>query len=67
MIKVAEIVLREAEEPDFVADLFDADLLAGKYDAQVGFLPVVTNMAASDDDDMPTSVDSAHRERFWTP
>ena len=63
VIEVAEIVLHEADEPDLVADLYDADHLAGKYDAQVDFLPVVTNTAASGDDDGPTSVDSAHRER----
>jgi hypothetical protein len=30
MIEVAEIVLHEADEPDFVVDLFHADLLSGE-------------------------------------
>ncbi len=33
MIEVAKIVLHEANEPDFVADLFHADLLAGEDSA----------------------------------
>jgi hypothetical protein len=31
MVKVAKIVLHEANEPDFIRDLFNADFLAGKY------------------------------------
>jgi len=31
MVEVAKIVLHEADEPYFVANLFDADLLAGKH------------------------------------
>ena len=30
MIEVAKIVLHEADEPDFVANLLHADLLAGE-------------------------------------
>jgi len=33
VIKVSEIVLHEADEPYFVANLFDADLLAGEHGA----------------------------------
>ena len=33
MIKVSEVVLHEADEPDSVANLFDADFLAGEHSA----------------------------------
>jgi hypothetical protein len=33
MIEVAEIILHKADEPDFIGDLFDADLLAGEDSA----------------------------------
>ena len=33
MVKVAKIVLHEADEPDFVVDLFDADFLSGEQGA----------------------------------
>jgi hypothetical protein len=33
MIEVTEIVLHEADEPYFVANLFDADPLAGEHGA----------------------------------
>ncbi len=29
MVKVAKIVVHEANEPDFIRDLFNADFLAG--------------------------------------
>jgi hypothetical protein len=33
MIEVTEIMLHEADEPDFVRDPFNADLLAGEHGA----------------------------------
>ncbi len=45
MIKISEIVLHEADEPYFVANLFDADLLAGEDGAQVDFPAFVTDPA----------------------
>ena len=47
MIKVSEIELHEADEPYFVADLFDADLLAGEDGVQVYFPAFVTDTATA--------------------
>lgn len=33
MIEVAEILLHEADEPEFIGDLLDSDLLAGEKGA----------------------------------
>jgi len=49
VIKVSEIVLHKADEPDFVTDLFDADLLASEDCAQVNFPAFVTDPAATSD------------------
>ena len=44
-IEVTEIVLHEADEPNLVAHLFDADPLAGEHGAQVYFPAFVTDTA----------------------
>ncbi len=49
MIKVAEIVLHEANEPYCVADLRDTDLLAGKHGAEVDLAPADADSAAASD------------------
>ena len=49
MIEVSEIVVHEADEPDFIGDLLDADLLAGEDGAQVDFPAFVTDPAATGD------------------
>ena len=43
MIEEAEVVVHEADEPDFVGDLFDADVLAGEDLAEI-------DLAATDAD-----------------
>ena len=53
MIKVSEIVLHEADEPYVVADLLDADLLAGEDGAEVYFPAFVTDTATAGDDGRP--------------
>ena len=53
MIKVSEVVLHEADEPYFVAHLFNADPLAGEYGAQVYFPAFVTDTATSSDSGRP--------------
>lgn len=37
MVEEAQIVLHEADKPDLVVDLLDADFLAGEYRAEVNF------------------------------
>ncbi len=49
MVEVAKIVLHEANEPYTVADLLDADLLAGEHGAQVDFPAFVTDTATAGD------------------
>ncbi len=35
MIKEPQIVVHEADQPDFLGDLFDADVLSGEHLAEV--------------------------------
>ena len=37
VIEVAEIIIHEGDEPDFLAHLFDADLLSGEDGAEIDF------------------------------
>ncbi len=48
-IEVAEIVLHEADEPDTVGHLLDADTLAGEHGAEVDLAALVANAAAVGD------------------
>ena len=41
--------MHEADEPNVVAHLFDADVLAGEHDAHVDLLAVVTDATAAGD------------------
>jgi hypothetical protein len=46
-----QIVIHEADEPDALVDLFDADRLSSQASAQVDFLAVQTQPSAVGDDD----------------
>ncbi len=46
MVKEAQIILHEADKPDLVVDLLDADSLAGEDRAEVNFLPSEADAAA---------------------
>ena len=48
-IEVAEIVLHEADEPDAVGDLLDANLLSGEHGTDVNFAALVADAAAVGD------------------
>jgi hypothetical protein len=46
VIEVSEIIAHEAHEagePNVLADLFDADALAGKDGTEIDFLPIETD------------------------
>ena len=47
MIEVAEIVLHKADEPYFIGNLRDADVLAGEDIAVVDLLPVEADAPAA--------------------
>ena len=51
MIEVSEVVLHERDEPDFVVDLLDADVLTGKDGAEVDLEPVEADTSAAGDGD----------------
>lgn len=53
MIEVSEIVVHDADEPDALAHLFDADSLAGEDVAQVDLAPVVADAATVGDGGCP--------------
>jgi hypothetical protein len=40
VVKVAEIIVHKADEPNLVADLLDADALAGEDDAEIDLLAI---------------------------
>ena len=46
VVEIAEIVIHEGDEPDILADLFDAHLLPSKYDAEIDFLPIEADAPA---------------------
>ena len=47
MYDVSEIVAHEADEPNAVVDLLDADALAGKHGRDVDFLPIEADAPAT--------------------
>lgn len=47
MIEVAEIIIYEADEQNFAADLFNADLLVGEDGAWIVLHAVVTDAAGT--------------------
>ena len=51
MIEVPQIVVHEADAPDSVLHLFNADVLTGKDGAEIDLLPVVANPPAACDGD----------------
>ncbi|MGD0331792.1 MAG: hypothetical protein ABSA90_00900 [Xanthobacteraceae bacterium] len=44
MVEVSEIIVDEGDEPDVVADLFDADVLTGEYGTEIDFLPIEADL-----------------------
>jgi hypothetical protein len=40
VVEVAEIVVHEGDESDFLAHLFDAHLLPSEHGAEIDFLPI---------------------------
>ncbi len=53
MVEVAEIVVHEADEPNLLADLLDADALAGEDGARIDLLPVEADAPACGHGDGP--------------
>lgn len=51
VIKIAQIIVPEAGQPDIVFDLFDADGLTGEDEAEVDLLAIVADAAAGGDGD----------------
>ena len=51
MIEVTEIIVHEADEPNLVADLFDADALTSEDQAEIDLLPIEADAAACGDGD----------------
>jgi hypothetical protein len=49
-VKVTQIVFHEADQPDAVGHLFDADQLAGEHGADVNFAPFVEDATAVRDE-----------------
>ena len=54
MVEVSEIVVHEADEPNVLAHLFDADALAGEDEAEIDFLPIEADAAAGCDGAAPS-------------
>jgi len=52
-VKITQIVLHEADQPDAVGDLLDADQLAGEHGAQVDLAPFVADATATGDSGGP--------------
>ena len=46
MVEVSEIIVHEADEPNVLADLFDADALAGEDGTEIDFLPIEADASA---------------------
>src|SRR5256886_16223690 len=46
VVEVAEIVVHEGDQPDFLAHLLDAHLLPGEYGAEVDLLPIEADAPA---------------------
>ena len=46
MVEVAEIIVHEADEPNVLADLLDADALAGEDGAEIDLLPIEADAPA---------------------
>ena len=46
MVEETQIIVHEADKPDLVVDLLDADFLAGEDRAEVYFLPSEADAAA---------------------
>jgi hypothetical protein len=46
VVEVAEIIVHEADEPNVLAHLFDADALTGEDDAEIDFLPIEADAPA---------------------
>ena len=51
VIKKPQIVMHEADQPDFVSDFFDANILTSKNLAQVDLTPSDANPATGGDGD----------------
>jgi hypothetical protein len=51
VVEEPQIVFHKAHQPDFVADLFDPDVLPGEYGAEVNFAPSYADTAAVGDRD----------------
>lgn len=51
MIEEAQVVVHEADQPDLVGDLFDADVLTGEHLAEVDLVPAEADTAAAGDGD----------------
>ena len=46
MVEVAEIIVHEADEPNVLADLLDADALTGENSAEIDLPPIATGAHA---------------------
>jgi len=46
VVEVAEIIVHEADEPNVLAHLFDADALTGEDDAEIDLLPIEADAPA---------------------
>jgi hypothetical protein len=46
VVEVSEIIVREADEPDVVADLFDADALTDEDQTEIDLLAIEADAAA---------------------
>jgi hypothetical protein len=46
VIGVSEIIVHEADEPNVLAHLLDADALAGEDDTEIDFLPIKADAPA---------------------
>ena len=51
VVEVAEIVVHEADQPNLLADLLDADALAGEDGAEIDLLPIEADAPACGHDD----------------
>lgn len=51
MVEVTEIISHKADQPNLVADLFDADALAGEDEAEVDLVAIEADSAACGDGD----------------
>ncbi|WP_065008979.1 hypothetical protein [Mesorhizobium sp. AA22] len=51
IVEISQIIVHEASQPDSVLDLFDADGLTGKDEAEIDILAVETDLPAGGDGD----------------